>query len=134
MVGPLIGFGASAWSNTGYYQYINIHNVESYVEMVKRGKAPAIYARRMSRTSRAWRMFSDQLSSTIIRWNNFKQQNLSPPLEAKLMMLLMELLGLAHRISGGYKLTKRGIIEVYKSIMNYVVELPVNATELLTKL
>ncbi|RLG76020.1 MAG: hypothetical protein DRO12_04800, partial [Thermoprotei archaeon] len=44
------------------------------------------------------------------------------------------LAGLAERVSGGYKLTRKGIVEVYKSVMNYVIELPVNATELLTRL
>lgn len=43
MVGPLIGFGASSWSNTGLYQYINIHNILDYVDLTKSGIIPAIY-------------------------------------------------------------------------------------------
>ena len=134
MVGPLVGLGAGAWGNTGYYQYINVHSVGSYVELVRSGVPPAAYARELPRGSKAWRLLFDQLSAATVRWGAFESLGLKPPLAAKLVMKLMELYGLAERISGGYRLTRRGVVEVYKAVINYVVELPVKATGVLTKL
>jgi len=134
MVGPLIGLGAGAWGNTSYYQYVNVHSVEKYVELARRGTPPAAYARGLGKTSRAWRLLFDQLTSTTVRWATFRSLGLRPPLAARLTMKLMELSGLARRVSGGYRLTRRGVIEVYKAVINYVVELPVKATGALTKL
>jgi len=58
-----------------------------------------------------------------VRWGAFESLGLRPPLAAKLMMKLMELYGLAERVSGGYRLTRRGVVEVCKAVINYVVEL-----------
>lgn len=133
MVGPLLGFGAGAWSNTGYYQYVNVHDVGSYVELVRAGKYPATLSRRLSRGSRAWRLLFDQLSAVTVRYDTFSSLGLRIPLWGRAMLNLMVLAGLARRTSYGYRLTRRGIVEVYKSVINYVVELPVKATEILRK-
>jgi oxygen-independent coproporphyrinogen-3 oxidase len=133
MVGPLLGFGAGAWSNTGYYQYVNVHDVGSYVELVREGRYPAIYSRRLGRSSRAWRLLFDQLSATAVRYDTFNSLGLGIPLGGRVLLNLMVLAGLARRTSYGYRLTRRGIVEVYKSVMNYVVELPVKATEVLRR-
>jgi coproporphyrinogen III oxidase-like Fe-S oxidoreductase len=133
MVGPLLGFGAGAWSNTGYYQYVNVHDVGSYVELVREGRYPAIYSRRLGRSSRAWRLLFDQLSATAVRYDTFNSLGLGIPLGGRVLLNLMVLAGLARRTSYGYRLTRRGIVEVYKSVINYVVELPVKVTEVLRR-
>jgi len=43
----------------------------------------------------------------------------------------MELSKLVKRFEDGYKLTKDGIIEVYKMLMNYVIEVPIKVTGML---
>jgi len=128
MVGPLIGLGASTWSNTGYYQYINIHDVNSYIRSLKNNQLPVIYARKLSKDSIAWRLFFDQLTTTIIRDEVFKSLGIEIPLTIKTYLKLMELSKLVKRFEDGYKLTKYGIIEVYKMLMNYVIEVPIKVT------
>jgi coproporphyrinogen III oxidase-like Fe-S oxidoreductase len=71
MVGPLLGFGASAWSNTGYYQYINIHSVDGYVKMVKESRFPAVYSRVLEENTATWRVFFDQLSTGRVMYRVF---------------------------------------------------------------
>ncbi len=61
MIGPLIGFGPSAWSNTGYYQYVNVHSIDEYVDSLINLKLPHILSRRISRTSALIRFIFDQL-------------------------------------------------------------------------
>jgi len=134
MVGPLVGLGAGAWGNTGYYQYVNVHSVATYVELLREGRPPAAYARRLSEGSRAWRLLFDQLSAVVVREETFRSLGLGLPLAARALLRLMELSGLVERVSGGYRLTRRGVIEVYKSVINYVVELPVKVTEVLAEL
>jgi len=134
MIGPLIGLGASAWSNTGLYQYINVHSVPEYVRLLREGRVPVVYARGLSASSRVWRLFFDQLSSGVIREEVFRSLKLKIPLELKLLVKLMELSGLLEKASSGYKLTKRGVVEVYKSVVNYVVEIPVKLTGVLASL
>jgi len=56
------------------------------------------------------------------------------PLKLKLLVKLMELSGLLEKTGSGYKLTKRGVVEVYKSIVNYIVEIPVKLTSVFTSL
>jgi len=34
MIGPPIGLGASAWSNAGLYQYINVHSVSEHTRLL----------------------------------------------------------------------------------------------------
>lgn len=131
MVGPLLGFGAGSWSNTGFYQYVNIHDVAKYVESVSKGAPPAMYTRRLSRSSRAWRVFFDQLSTARVSSGVFKAVGLRGiPVVATMLLKAMELTGLAEKKGDSYVLTKRGIVEVYKLVMNYVVEVPVKATRI----
>jgi oxygen-independent coproporphyrinogen-3 oxidase len=134
MIGPLVGLGASAWSNTGLYQYVNVHSVPEYTRLLREGRVPVVYARSLSASSRVWRLFFDQLSSGVIREDVFRSLKLKIPLELKLLVKLMELSGLLERTSSGYKLTKRGVVEVYKSVINYVVEIPVKLTGVLASL
>ena len=133
MVGPLIGLGASAWSNTGLYQHINIHNTTTYIKLLAEDKLPALYARRLSRSSRAWRLFFDQLSAVVVRSEVFRSLGVEIPIELRVLLKLMELSGLVEKTIEGYKLTKRGILEVYKAVVNYVVDIPVKLTEILIK-
>jgi oxygen-independent coproporphyrinogen-3 oxidase len=134
MIGPLIGLGASAWSNTGFYQYINVHSVSEYTRLLREERVPVIYARDLSASSRVWRLFFDQLSTGVIREEVFRSLNLKIPLRLKLLVKLMELSGLLEKTSSGYRLTRRGIVEVYKSVVNYVVEIPVKLTGVLASL
>lgn len=134
MVGPLIGLGAGAWGNTGYYQYVNVHSIAAYVELLREGRSPAAYARKLDEGSIAWRVLFDQLSSAVVREEVFSSLDLRLPLVARALLKLMELSGLVERVGGGYRLTRRGVIEVYKSVMNYVLELPVRVTEVLAEL
>jgi len=134
MVGPLIGLGAGAWSNTGFYQYINVHDTEVYVKHVKEGNYPAVYGRRLSEKSIAWRLFFDQLSTGVLDYGAFKSIGVKPPLGVRTALRLMELAGLVERAGSGYRLTKRGVVEVYKSVVNYVAAVPVKATFTLTRL
>jgi len=133
VVGPLLGLGAGAWSNTGYYQYINIHDVNAYIELVKGGRYPAIYGRRLSEDSMVWRIFFDQLSTGRVEYSVLEAHGVKPTLKMKTLLKLMELAGLAKKSGKGYELTERGIIEVYKSVINYVAEVPVKATATLTQ-
>jgi coproporphyrinogen III oxidase-like Fe-S oxidoreductase len=134
MIGPLLGLGASAWSNTGFYQYINVHSVSEYTRLLREERAPVVYARDLSASSRVWRLFFDQLSSGVIREEVFRSLNLKIPLRLKLLVKLMELSGLLEKTSSGCRLTRRGIVEVYKSVVNYVVEIPVKLTGVLASL
>lgn len=135
MVGPLIGFGASAWSNTGLYQYVNLHDVPEYISTIERNELPAVYSRSLSPSSRTWRLFLDQLSTVKVSGEVFKSIGLkSVPLKVKLFLKIMELNGIVKRAGNAYKLTRRGIREVYKSVMNYVIEVPVKATEVFTQI
>jgi len=133
MIGPLIGLGAGAWSNTGYYQYINIHDIANYAKLLSEGKSPAVYARRLSKDSTAWRLLFDQLSAGVVRDAVFESMGMKTPLKIRALLKLMELSGLVKRFGGGYRLTKRGVLEVYKSVMNYVAEIPVKITEKLSR-
>jgi len=134
MIGPLIGLGASAWSNTGFYQYINVHSVSEYTRLLRENRVPVVYARDLSASSRVWRLFFDQLSTGVIREEVFRSLNLKIPLRLKLLVKLMELSGLLEKTSSGYRLTRRGVVEVYKSVVNYVVEIPVMLTGVLASL
>jgi len=49
------------------------------------------------------------------------------------LLKLMELSGLVEKVAGGYKLTKRGVLEVYKSVINYVADVLVKTTGTLSK-
>ena len=133
MVGPLIGLGASAWSNTGFYQYINVHDVTAYTKLLVENRLPALYARRLSKSSRAWRLLFDQLSAVVVRNEVFKSFGVEIPTGLKILLKLMELSGLVEKTIEGYKLTKRGILEVYKAVMNYVLDIPIKLTEILVK-
>jgi oxygen-independent coproporphyrinogen-3 oxidase len=133
MIGPLIGLGASAWSNTGFYQYINVHDVTTYTKLLSENKLPALYARRLSKSSRAWRLFFDQLSAVILRDEVFKSFRIEIPIGLKILLKLMELSGLVEKTNEGYKLTKRGILEVYKAVINYVIDIPIKLTDILTR-
>ena len=133
VVGPLLGLGASAWSNTGYYQHINIHGVNAYVDLVKRGQYPAVYWRKLGKDSVVWRIFFDQLSTGRVEYSALEALGAEPTLMMKALMKLLEFAGLAEKTGRGYRLTKRGVIEVYKSVMNYVAEIPVKATKTLAQ-
>ncbi|MGC8982729.1 MAG: radical SAM protein [Desulfurococcaceae archaeon] len=135
MVGPLIGLGAGAWSNTGFYQYINIHDAASYYELLRENKPPALYSRSLSRSSIAWRLLFDQLSTGSVKREAFDIIGLKRmPLGVKAFLELMSLAGLAERKGSEYRLTRRGVVEVYKSVINYVIEVPVKATGLLSRM
>jgi coproporphyrinogen III oxidase-like Fe-S oxidoreductase len=129
-----IGLGISAWRNTWLYQYVNVHSVPEYTRLLREGRVPVVYARSLSASSRVWRLFFDQLSSGAIREDVFRSLELKIPLELKLLVKLMELSGLLEKTSSGYKLTKRSVVEVYKSVVNYVVEIPVKLTCVLASL
>jgi oxygen-independent coproporphyrinogen-3 oxidase len=133
MVGPLIGLGAGAWSNTGYYQYINVHDVANYIKLLYNGRTPAIYARRLGEGSMVWRLLFDQLSTGVVREAVFESMGLRTPFRVRALLKLMELSGLVEKVAGGYKLTKRGVLEVYKSVINYVADVPVKTTGTLSK-
>ncbi|MEM0326885.1 MAG: hypothetical protein QW733_07655 [Desulfurococcaceae archaeon] len=130
LVGPLIGLGAGAWSNTGTYQYINVHSIQEYVSSIgEKNALPAIYSRKLKYTSRVWRLFFDQLSAVEISEEPFRLIGLRKiPFKVKLLLKVLELSGIVTKAGGTYRLTRRGIKEVYKSVMNYVVEVPVKAT------
>jgi len=134
MIGPLIGLGAGAWSNTGYYGHINVHDVAKYIESLAKNKLPAIYARRFNKSTRAWRLFIDQLSSGVVQEAMFKSLGLEIPLAIKILLKLMEFSKLIKRTEEDYKLTKHGIVEVYKAIMNFIIEVPVKVTGILLNL
>lgn len=135
MVGSLLGFGAGAWSNTGLYQYVNVHDIATYVSTTEKALPPAEYSRSLSNSSRAWRLFFDQLSAVEIREEVFKKAGFrGMPIRVKLLLKAMELNGIAERVGGTYRLTRHGIKEVYKSVINYVVEIPVKATEVFTQI
>ncbi|MEM4036028.1 MAG: radical SAM protein [Fervidicoccaceae archaeon] len=129
MVGPLLGFGAGAWSNTGLYQYVNTHSVSHYIGAAERGAPPAIYSRSMSPSSRAWRLFFDQLAAAKVSEEAFRSIGLrGVPLKMRLLLKVMELEGLVRRAGDAYRLTRRGIREMYRALTNYIIEVPVKAT------
>ncbi|MEM1542164.1 MAG: radical SAM protein [Ignisphaera sp.] len=129
LVGPLIGLGASAWSNTGTYQYINTHSIQEYVGSIEKSTPPVIYSRSLKHTSRLWRLFFDQLSAVEISEESFKLIGLKKmPFKVKLLLKVLELSGIVTKSGRTYRLTRLGIREVYKSVMNYVIEVPVKTT------
>lgn len=133
MTGPLMGLGASAWSNTGLYQYVNLHDIHEYMSSIERSISPVMYSRNLTLSSRVWRLFFDQLSTGRVSWEAFKSAGIkSAPLSIKLFLKMLELNGIVKKDGSIYKLTRRGIREVYKSIINYVIEIPVKATEVFT--
>lgn len=135
MVGPLLGFGAGAWSNTGLYQYVNMHSVSRYIGETERDTPPVMYSRNMSTSSRVWRLFFDQLTAAKVDEEAFRFVGLKGmPLKMKLLLKLMELNGLVRRDGSAYRLTRRGIKEVYKATINYIIEVPVKATGLFIRL
>lgn len=135
MVGPLIGLGAGAWGNTGLYQYVNIHDVVTYISTTEKGLPPAAYSRNLSLASRTWRLFFDQLSTAEVREDLFKFTGFkNMPLKVRFLLKAMELNGTVERVGGIYRLTRRGIKEVYKSVINYVIDVPVKATEMFTRI
>lgn len=130
MVGPLIGFGAGAWSNTGYYQYVNVHNLPLYVRAVNEGRLPALYSRVLSESSRVWRLFFDQLSACSLSREAYGFIGLRDiPWNIKILLKLMSITGITEKKGDNYVLTLKGIKEVYKSVVNYVTEIPVKATK-----
>ncbi|MEM4469823.1 MAG: hypothetical protein QXF73_03100, partial [Desulfurococcaceae archaeon] len=56
------------------------------------------------------------------------------PLKVRFLLKAMELNGTVERVGGIYRLTRRGIKEVYKSVINYVIDVPVKATEMFTRI
>ncbi|MEM0285182.1 MAG: radical SAM protein [Sulfolobales archaeon] len=131
MVGPLLGFGAGAWSNTGLYQYVNLHSVSHYISAIERDALPAMYSRNMSASSRAWRLFFDQLTTARVDEEAFRSIGLKGmPLKMKLLLKVMELNSLVRRDGSTHRLTRRGIKEVYKFVTNYIIEVPIKATGL----
>ena len=80
-----------------------------------------------------WRIFFDQLSTGRVEYSALEALGAEPTLMMKALMKLLEFAGLAEKTGNGYRLTKRGVIEVYKSVMNYVAEIPVKATKTLTQ-
>ncbi|MEM4914206.1 MAG: hypothetical protein QW579_08420 [Desulfurococcaceae archaeon] len=74
-------------------------------------------------------MFFDQLSAVEILEEPFRLIGLRKiPFKVKLLLNVLELSGIVTKAGGTCRLTRRGIKEVYKSVMNYVVEVPVKAT------
>ena len=134
MVGPLLGLGAGAWSNTGLYQYINVHDVQSYVRLVNEGRPPAVYYRSLEKSTIAWRVLFDQLSSGVVKTRLFNELGVEKiPYSIRAFLELATLAGLLEKRGGDYYLTRKGVVEVYKSVINYVVEIPVKATMILEK-
>lgn len=136
MIGPLIAFGASAWSNTGSYQYINTHSMSDYVELVEKGLPPASYGRDLNPNTRIWRLFFDQMLTggrlrkdayTIVGEKRF-------PISVKTIIAFMIFKQFVKNRGDAYELTKKGIIEAYKAMINYIVRIPIKATEELTEL
>lgn len=133
MVGPLLGVGAGAWGNTGLYQYVNVHDVGAYVSLVKEGRWPAVYGRTMSEGARAWRALFDQLTSCRVDYGALEALGVRPSLGMRALLKLMSAAGLAERTGSGYRLTRKGVVEVYKAVINFVAEVPVKATAALAR-
>lgn len=130
IMGPLLGFGVSAWSNTGTYQYVNIHSINKYVEAARTGRYPVTRYRTFKSTTRAWRLFVDQMITagrmrkdayTLIGEKGF-------PVPIKLTLFLMKLLGFAEDVGDKYELTRKGIVEAYKALIDYVIRVPIYYT------
>ncbi|MEM1897457.1 MAG: radical SAM protein [Ignisphaera sp.] len=133
-IGPLLGFGPGSLSTVSLYQYINIHNLLKYINLVERDIPPAIYSRNINPSARIWRLFFDQLSSCEISDKAFRLIGLNKiPLRIKLLLKIMEINGLVKRNGDIYRLSRRGIKEVYKSVMNYVTK-PVRLAEAITEI
>lgn len=133
MIGPLIGFGAGAWSNTGVYQYINTHRVDRYVELVNEEKPPALYYRVLDPRTRAWRLFIDQvITAGRMEKNayNLIGEKGFPPM-VKFILWLMQIEGFVRDLGDRYELTRRGVVEAYKAVINYIVKVPVYVTNYL---
>jgi len=136
MIGPLIGFGAGAWSNTGSYQYINTHNILEYSEFLNKGVSSAIYARKISRGSGVWRLLFDQLfTAGRMSKEAYKLINVKRfPTSIKLYIQLLKLSGLVRELGDKYVLTEKGVIEAYKAMINYIVNVPIKITNILIDL
>lgn len=92
MIGPLLGFGAGAWSNTGLYQYINTHSLENYVNKLSNGTPPVVYIRKINNRSRTWRFSFDQLSTGRVNYSLFELIDLERPLlTIRLLLRFMSL-------------------------------------------
>lgn len=82
-----------------------------------------------------WRLFFDQLSTAEISEEAFRFIGLKKmSLKIKLLLKIMELQDLAKKVGNSYRLTRKGIKEVYKAIINYIIEFPAKATEIFTQI
>lgn len=130
MIGPLLGFGAGSWSNTGLYQYVNSHSIERYISMVVSGQVPASFYRVLKPGTRAWKLFIDQMI-TAGRMRKDAYRLIGErgfPAAIRLTLYLMKILGLSKDAGDMYELTLKGVLEAYKAIIDYVVRVPIYYT------
>jgi hypothetical protein len=93
-----------------------------------------VYYRSLGKSTIAWRVLFDQLSSGVVKTRLFNELGVEKiPYSIRAFLELATLAGLLEKRGGDYYLTRKGVVEVYKSVINYVVEIPVKATMLLEK-